>query len=64
MAKVLMDRNWQAMEDASTLERYNEIVGDKKRLQAAIKEANKKIDNLSERAKALASTVKSLKGKR
>lgn len=47
------EKAWQAMEDANTLARYEEIMRDQKRKLAAIKEARKQADNLEKRANAM-----------
>ena len=52
---------WRAEEDARTLERYQEIMNDKPRLEAAMKQAEKTVDNLQERAKALSKSLTGLK---
>lgn len=52
---------WRAEEDARTLERYQEIIKDKERLKAALAQAEKQIDNLKQRADAIAKTVTTLK---
>ena len=54
---------WRAEEDARTLERYQEIIKDKARLDAAMKHAEKTIDNLQQRANALSKSLTGLKGK-
>lgn len=52
---------WRAEEDARTIERYNEIIKDKSRLDRAMKVAAKTVDNLQERAKALNKSLTGLK---
>ena len=54
---------WRAEEDARTLERYQEIMSDKPRLEAAMKQAKKTVDNLQERANALSKSLTGLKAK-
>ncbi len=54
---------WRAEEDARTLERYQEIIKDKARLDAAMKQAEKTIDNLQQRANALSKSLTGLKNK-
>ena len=54
---------WQAQEDARTIERYQEILNDKARLDRALKAATETIDNLEERAKALSKSITGLKKK-
>ena len=55
---------WQSEEDARTLERYQEIVNDKARLDRAMKATVKIVDNLEERAKALNKSLTGLKKKK
>lgn len=55
---------WQAEDDARTLERYQEIVNDKARLDRAMKQAQKQVDNLKERADALNKSLTGLKKKK
>ena len=55
---------WQSEEDAKTLERYQEIVNDKARLDRAMKATAKIVDNLEERAKALNKSLTGLKKKK
>lgn len=55
---------WQTEEDARTLERYQEIVNDKARLDRAMKATAKIVDNLEERAKALNKSLTGLKKKK
>ena len=54
---------WRAEEDARTLERYQEIMNDKPRLEAAMKQAKKTVDNLQKRANALSKSLTGLKAK-
>lgn len=54
---------WRAEEDARTLERYQEIMNDKPRLEAAMKQAKKTVDSLQERADALSKSLTGLKAK-
>lgn len=54
---------WQAQEDSRTLERYQEIIKDKARLDRAMKVAAKTVDDLQERAKALNKSLTGLKKK-
>lgn len=58
---IKIDEEWQAQEDARTLERYQEIIKDKKRLDAALKAASKTVDNLEARAKALSKSLTGIK---
>lgn len=55
---------WQAEEDARTLERYQEIMNDKGRLNRAMKVAEKTVDNLQERAAALSKSITGIKKKK
>lgn len=55
---------WQSEEDARVLERYQEIMNDKGRLDRAMKEAKKTIDNLKERAAALNKSITGIKKKK
>lgn len=54
---------WRAEEDARTLERYQEIMNDKPRLEAAMEQAKKTVDNLQERANALSKSLTGLNTK-
>ena len=54
---------WRVEEDARTLERYQEIMNDKPRLEVAMKQAKKTVDNLQERADALSKSLTGLKTK-
>ena len=54
MAKISFDeKKWQAESDAEVLARYQEIMGDSKRRNAAIKAANTKAAELTKRANAM-----------
>lgn len=46
---------WQAESDASTMARYQEILGDKSRMQRAIKVAKQQAADLTKRASAMQS---------
>lgn len=52
------DLQWQAESDANTMMRYQEIMGNKARMQRAIKEASKQADDLNKRATAMRSAAK------
>ena len=52
---------WQAEDDARTIERYNEIINDKPRLNRAMKAAKKQVENLTERANALNKSITGIK---
>lgn len=49
---------WQAEDDAHTMARYQEIMGDKARMNRAIKVAQKQADDLTKRANAMQSVAK------
>lgn len=55
MAKKLssMDKQWQAEEDARTMARYQEIMSDSKRRNAAMSQARKEAKDLERRASAM-----------
>ena len=54
MAKISSnEKKWQAEEDAYTMARYEEIMADSDRRNAAIKAAREKADNLNKRAGAM-----------
>ena len=55
---------WQSEEDARVLERYQEIMNDKGRLNRAMKVAEKTVDNLKERAAALNKSITGIKKKK
>lgn len=62
--KLLEDElRWQSEEDARVLERYQEIMNDKGRLDRAMKVAKKTVDNLKERAAALNKSLTGIKKK-
>ena len=52
------DLQWQAESDARTMASYQEILGDKARMNRAIKEAEKQAKDLSKRANAMQSAAK------
>jgi hypothetical protein len=52
---------WQAEDDARTLEKYQQIISDKQRLDRAMKAASKTVYNLKERAAALSKSLTGLK---
>ena len=54
---------WQTEEDVRTLERYQEIMNDPERKKRVLAAANEKVDNLKERADALARSVTGIKKK-
>lgn len=51
-------QKWQAEEDASTMARYQEIIGDKNRMSRAIKVAKERANDLTKRANAMQSVAK------
>ena len=53
------DLQWQAENDASTMAAYQEIVGDKARMNRAIKVAQQKARDLTKRANAMQNVAKS-----
>ena len=52
------DLKWQAESDASTMATYQEIMGDKRRMERAIKVAQQKAKDLSKRASAMQSVAR------
>ena len=52
------DQQWQAESDARTMAQYQEILGDKARMNRAIKEANKQAAELNKRASAMQNAAK------
>lgn len=52
------DLQWQAESDARTMANYQEILGDKARMNRAIKEAEKQAKDLSKRASVMQSAAK------
>lgn len=59
MSKEALD--WQAEEDVRVLERYQDILNDKKRKARALKAAQNKASNLQKRAEALNTQSEKLK---
>lgn len=53
------DLKWQAESDASTMATYQEILGDKARMNRAIKVAEQRAKDLSKRASAMQNVAKS-----
>lgn len=53
------EQDWQAESDAMTMATYQEIPGDKQRMNRAIKVAKAKASELSKRANAMQSVAKS-----
>ncbi len=58
------DLRWQAESDAQTMATYQEIMGDKTRMNRAIKVARSKAAALSKRANAMQSVAKTKPSKR
>lgn len=52
------DLQWQAESDASTMARYQEILGDKARMNRAIKVAQQQAKDLTKRANAMQSVAR------
>lgn len=64
MSKDKMSKDelrWQSESDVRTLEEYNQIIGDKSRLERALAASKEKIKDLSERASALGKSITGLK---
>lgn len=59
MSKEALD--WQAEEDVRVLERYQDILNDKKRKAKALKAAQNKVRDLQKRAEALNTQSEKLK---
>jgi hypothetical protein len=65
MVKMSRDEiQWMAEQDANTMARYQEIIGDKKRMSRAIKVAEKQARSLSERASAMQNVARTKQGRR
>lgn len=62
------EQKWQAESDAHTMAEYQQIMGDKARMQRAIKVAQQQANDLTKRANAMQSVAragsKSSKGRR
>lgn len=52
------EQQWQAEDDARTMANYQEILGDKARMNRAIKVAQQQAKDLSKRASAMQSVAK------
>ena len=52
------EQQWQAQDDARVMAQYQEIMGDKIRMNRAIREAEKQAKDLSKRANAMQSAAK------
>lgn len=53
MISKTQERQWQAEEDARTMARYQEILGDKIRMNRAVKIAKQQASDLNRRAAAM-----------
>lgn len=58
MMGKLQEQKWQAEDDARTMAVYQEILGDKARMQRAVKVAKRQAADLSKRANAMQSVAK------
>jgi hypothetical protein len=58
MPKSKDELKWQAESDASTMAQYQEILGDKARMNRAIKVAEQRARDLNKRAAAMQSVAK------
>ena len=64
MAKISSNElKWQAEEDARTLARYQEIMGDSGRKKRAIKEATRQANDLEKRLKTMRAAGSKIKRK-
>ena len=64
MAKISSNElKWQAEEDARTLARYQEIIGDSGRKNRAIKEATRQANDLEKRLKTMRAASSKIKRK-
>lgn len=52
------ERKWRAESDAETMARYQEILGDKTRMNAAIRVARDRAKDLQTRANAMSNVAK------
>ena len=57
MINKTQEQRWQAEDDARTMANYQEILGDKARMQRAIKVAKQQAADLSKRANAMQSVA-------
>lgn len=53
ISMAAQERKWQAEEDARTLARYQEIMGDSSRKGRAMKEATRQANDLEKRLKTM-----------
>lgn len=56
--KNLINKSWQAIEDANTLERYQEIINDKKRMNSALKMAKRQAEEYQSRVNKINKVVR------
>lgn len=56
--KNLINKSWQAIEDANTLERYQEIINDKRRMNSALKMAKRQAEEYQSRVDKLNKVVR------
>lgn len=62
MNRLKKEQRWQAESDAATMASYQEILGDKARMQRAIKVAKQQALDLSKRANAMQTVAKTKAG--
>jgi len=53
MISKIQEQRWQAEEDARTMARYQEILGDKARMGRAVRVARQQASDLNKRAMAM-----------
>ena len=53
-----MEAQWRAQEDARIMAEYQKIIGDKKRMGMAVREAKKTASDLTKRADAMQAVAK------
>lgn len=58
MTNRQQEQQWMAEDDARTMARYQEILGDKSRMQRAVKVAKQQAADLTKRASAMQSVAK------
>lgn len=58
MVTKAQEEKWQAEDDARTMARYQEILGDKPRMQRAVKVAKQQASDLQKRANAMQTVAK------
>lgn len=57
-SRAKQEQQWQAEDDARTMANYQEILGDKARMQRAVKVAKQQAADLSKRANAMQTVAK------